>query len=523
MLDFSVIGLGSVGWAVINGLHSRGLSYTGYDIKGHYDWNSVLETKVAFICTSTPSNGNGHLDASSVHHVLGRLNASKYHGLIVVKSTIPIGFMEKVAQEFPDLHLVYMPEFLREKSSFTWFVKPDRVVAAGKNSDVKEVLDFFKWVEGADIIRTDYRSAEIGKLAHNAYIATKVSFTNEMEEISQKFNGNSSDVMRIVWTDRRVRCSEHLTPGLGPYGGKCVLKDVNELIEHSSSKLISTVREVNNRCTIPEMKTDYGEVHVIIPSHHSPSFLDRALESVSHQSHLPSSVIVITDPDTDRLHEIKEVVEKLSLSLPLRHITNERTKSVSGAINAGLHFLGMNPSFNSRAFIALLDDDDWWERRYLENCLKYAHETDADWIISGLIRYDEKHPEGLKQTIPRSVNLSDLLVGNPNIQNSNLFVRADPLQAIGGYDEDLVSTTDRDTCIRLLQGETKYAVLFNHLVHHDAFTRDDRLSHPGSPRKKAGLRTFYKKYHDLMTPEQRIAFEDRALDLFAVDLRGGSE
>jgi UDPglucose 6-dehydrogenase len=520
MIDFSVIGLGSVGWAVIHGLHSRGYSYTGYDINGNYDWNSVLKSKLTFVCTSTPTNGNGRINASSVEKVLERLNNSNYTGLVVVKSTIPIGFMERMSEKFPRMKLVYMPEFLREKSSYTWFMMPDRIVAAGEDQNVNGALGYFNWTNGADVIRTDFASAEIGKLAHNAYIATKVSFTNEMDEISRKFNGDPQEVMRIVWTDRRVRCSEHLTPGLGPYGGKCVLKDVNELIEHSSSEFFSAVREVNECCTSPETRPDYGPVHVFIPAYHPTSFLKKALESVRKQTYSPSTVTVIVDPSAPQKEEINKVLEGYAGSLPIKLITNERTESVSGAINTGLHRLSSDPSFNPRSFVALLDDDDWWEPRHLENCVKYAYETGMDWIVPGLIRHDEEHPEGLMQTIPSSLAVTDFLVGNPNVQNSNLFVRAEALMAIGGYDEALVSTTDRDVCIRLRQNETKYAMLYNHLVHHDAFTRNDRLSHPGSPRKRAGLTAFYRKYQAIMTPGQRAAFEDRAKNLFAIDLRG---
>lgn len=523
MPDFSVIGLGSVGWAVVHGLHSKGLSYAGYDVNDHYDWQDVLDSKIAFICTPTPTSKNGRLDCQSVDDVLNRLNSYSYRGVIVVKSTVSIGFMEQASRRYPDMRIVYMPEFLREKSSFTWFVDPDRIVTAGSDKDVEELLDYFTWAKHAEIIRTDFTSAEIGKLAHNSFIATKVSFTNEMEEITRRFNGRPEDVMRIVWTDRRVRCSDHLTPGLGPYAGKCVLKDTDELIEHTSSAFLTSVRAVNNRCTSPEIRTIYRPVCVIIPSNERPLLLKRALDSVCRQTYLPSTTLVVTDAGQKAAEKIDEILVGSPSSLLIRHIVNEGPKNVSGAINAALRELARIPSLKEGSFAAILDDDDWWCCRYLENCVKFASETKADWVISGLVRHDVAHPEGFKQNIPSQLSISDFLVGNPNVQNSNLFIHSDVLLSIGGFDDNLVSTVDRDVCIRLLQRNTRYAVLFNHLVHHEANGRTDRLSHPGSPRKKVGLRAFYSKYQAIMTPAQREAFKKRARELFDVDISEGGD
>jgi glycosyltransferase involved in cell wall biosynthesis len=266
------------------------------------------------------------------------------------------------------------------------------------------------------------------------------------------------------------------------------------------------------------MKIEYLPVHVLIPALDRPALLDRALSSISRQSYQPASATIITDPDSKDSPELKAVCDKYSSLLPLRRITNERKLCVSGAINTGLYHLPEPSKGNDQSFVAILDDDDWWERKYLENCVKYAMETGADWVIAGLIRHFEPHPDGLMQKIPHSVAIPDFLVGNPNIQNSSIFIRSSALRGIGGYDESLVSTTDRDICIRLLQNKYTPAVLFNHLVHHDAFARPDRLSTPGSSRKTAGMRTFYAKYSRMMKPEEKKRFKKRALKLFSVDI-----
>ncbi|MBA7540992.1 UDP-glucose 6-dehydrogenase TuaD [subsurface metagenome] len=231
MKRFGVIGLGSVGWSIVHGL-SKYFAYTHYDIEGDYNWKEILSSNILFICVSTPLGKGTKLDCSAVDSVLNRLNVDGYNGIIVIKSTLKVGFMKESRKRYPFLRITYMPEFLRERNCFSWFLNPSRIVISGYEEDISLVLSYFEWVKNTEILIVDDISAEIGKLAHNAFIATKVSFTNEIETICQENNAKSLDVMKIVWTDKRVKSSDHLTPGLGPYGGKCVPKDTIELINY---------------------------------------------------------------------------------------------------------------------------------------------------------------------------------------------------------------------------------------------------------------------------------------------------
>jgi UDPglucose 6-dehydrogenase len=244
-----VIGLGSVGTALY-----QTLSYyhdtVGYDIRGEGPWERLLDTDAVFVCVQTPGGSDGRLDCSHVQDVLRRLESSRYRGLVVVRSTVRVGFMDQAARYFRTLRLVYMPEFLRERSRLAWSVCPDRLVFGGNAADVEQAASYFEWAEEAPRLRMTFIDAEVGKLAHNAFIATKVSFTNEIERICGELGANASDVMQVVSTDRRVRCSEHLRPNLGPYAGSCVPKDTRELLTGSGgSPLLQAVEEVNNRLT----------------------------------------------------------------------------------------------------------------------------------------------------------------------------------------------------------------------------------------------------------------------------------
>jgi UDPglucose 6-dehydrogenase len=241
----AVIGLGSVGGAL---KHTLEFFYkvVGYDINGNYEWKGILDSDILFICVQTNTGDDGRLDCSHVTEVLSRLSEDSYKGIVVIRSTLRIGYMEFATKTFQNLHLVYSPEFIRERSRLQWSVCPDRIVMSGSREDVDRALKYFGWAEEAEVLVMDYRSAEIGKLANNAYIATKVSFTNEMEMICRKLGGDAESVMDIVTTDRRVRTKEHHRPFLGPYEGKCVPKDTLELITAAENPiLLSAVHKVN--------------------------------------------------------------------------------------------------------------------------------------------------------------------------------------------------------------------------------------------------------------------------------------
>ena len=245
--NVGIIGLGSVGIALRDVL---GHCYpcTGYDVKGNWStWDDVLRTSVAFVCVQTPLGTDGRLDCSHVEAVLNRLSKDHYPNPVAIRSTIRVGFMDRAQKMFQGLRLVYFPEFLRERSSFLWSANPDRLLVSGEKQDVDIVLSYFDWVEETVTIRTDYRSAEIGKLAHNAFIAAKVSFTNEIERVSLELGADPRTVMDVVAADRRVKSREHLRPFMGPYGGKCVPKDTDELISAAgdSAILLKAAREVN--------------------------------------------------------------------------------------------------------------------------------------------------------------------------------------------------------------------------------------------------------------------------------------
>ena len=175
---------------------------------------------------------------------------------------------------------------------------------------------------------------------------------------------------------------------------------------------------------------------------------------------------------------------------------------------------GAKPS----SFVAILDDDDAWAPTYLEQCENAAAEGRLDMVTAGIIYRKSSEHSGWPLAIPDRLEVGDLLVRNPHIQGSNLFVRLRKLLEAGSFDEALRSTTDRDICIRLADlGSVRYGTLPEHLVHHYAEDDRARLSTPGGDAKCAGLRQFYRKYGSRMTNEQRSAFIERSRNSFDCD------
>ena len=243
------------------------------------------------------------------------------------------------------------------------------------------------------------------------------------------------------------------------------------------------------------------KIIAIIPTHQRNSDFNRAFDSISSQSRPADHILVVHEKDDDypRLLSGNNV-----------HVTiNERTKSLSGAINHAIDEIILNRhdwkiKLDS-TWLALLDDDDWWEMTYLEDCASLASRG-CKQVVAGLIRYDKSEPEGTNLSIPEELDISSFLISNPHIQGSNLYVRLDSFLGSGGFDESILSCTDRDFCIRLFEDPNhKWERLDKHLVNHDA-RKSGRISDSGSERKIQGLQRFAMKHQFRMSEGQWLDF-----------------
>ena len=255
----------------------------------------------------------------------------------------------------------------------------------------------------------------------------------------------------------------------------------------------------------------------VVATYNRPGLLaSRALGSIANQIRPPDILIVVDDSAADIRPKNRTVVDEfVREDVQVIYLENQRTPGASGAWNSALRELGrIAPS----AFVAILDDDDMWEPDYLERCEKEAQARDLDMVAAGIIYNHSEEQDSIPLRSPDSLNVNDLLVRNPYIQGSNLFVRLSKMLEAGGFDEGLRSTTDRDICIRLADlGTLRYGRIEDCLVQHYAESDRPRLSTPGSDSKCAGLRGFFRKYQARMNAEQKEAFIRRSMEVFDCD------
>jgi UDPglucose 6-dehydrogenase len=210
----------------------------------------VLEdARLLFCCVDTPPTYSGDADLSRVQAVLAQLGGDGDHAL-VMKSTVPAGTGSAIRRDAPDLAYVSCPEFLKEGSAVDDFLHPDRVVIGADPGDewaADEVEEIYRTV-GAELVRTDVASAEMIKLASNAFLATKISFVNEIANVCEEVGADVREVARGMGLDRRIG-SSFLRAGIG-YGGSCFPKDVSALKQLAGNtgyhfQLLTAVIEVN--------------------------------------------------------------------------------------------------------------------------------------------------------------------------------------------------------------------------------------------------------------------------------------
>ena len=186
-----------------------------------------------FVAVGTPPTYSGDADLSAVWSVVDELpDDLSGNPIVVMKSTVPVGTGEHVrarldARGLSRLGYVSNPEFLSEGSAVADFMSPDRVVVGSfASDDCERVVELYRGVE-TEIVRTDVASAELVKLAANAFLSTRISFINEIANVCELVGADVIDVSRGMGLDKRIG-SSYLYPGVG-FGGSCFPKDISFL------------------------------------------------------------------------------------------------------------------------------------------------------------------------------------------------------------------------------------------------------------------------------------------------------
>ena len=213
---------------------------------------ALAHARLLFVAVGTPPTYSGDADLSAVHAVVAAMPPSDRHAL-VMKSTVPCGTGDHIKRAFREqgkegFRYVSCPEFLKEGSAVKDFLEPDRVVI-GDDADWAgdAVAELYSPLD-APVVRTDIKSAEMVKLASNAFLATKISFINEIANVCEETGADVVEVARGMGLDDRIG-PKFLQAGIG-FGGSCFPKDVSALKQLAGNsgyhfQLLNAVIEVN--------------------------------------------------------------------------------------------------------------------------------------------------------------------------------------------------------------------------------------------------------------------------------------
>lgn len=225
--------------------------------------DAIKDAKIIFLALPTPPGEDGSADLKYILGVandLGKLLQEDDYKIIIDKSTVPVGTADKVKAAIikngaaeSSFDVVSNPEFLREGVAVDDFMKPDRVVIGTESDKAKKILlDLYAPFvrQGNPIIFMDEKSAELTKYAANSFLATKITFMNEIAQLCERLGADVDMVRKGIGSDERIG-KRFLFPGIG-YGGSCFPKDVQALVKSADEvgydfKILDAVMEVNEK------------------------------------------------------------------------------------------------------------------------------------------------------------------------------------------------------------------------------------------------------------------------------------
>ena len=222
---------------------------------------AVEKADAVFIAVGTPSRrGDGHADLSFVFSAAEEIaHAISNYTLIVTKSTVPVGTGRQVAEKIrricpeADFDVCSNPEFLREGAAINDFMRPDRVVIGADTDRARKMMrEIYRplFLRETPIVFTDLETSELTKYAANSFLATKITFINEIADLCEKLGADVHDVAKGIGLDGRIG-SKFLHPGPG-YGGSCFPKDTLALVQTATKadsplRIVEAVVEVNDK------------------------------------------------------------------------------------------------------------------------------------------------------------------------------------------------------------------------------------------------------------------------------------
>ena len=256
MYKIGIVGRGFVGSAVEFGFSPQ----TGCDVNNMYIYDKnesrslhsledvVLYSDFIFLSVPTPSNEDGSINLSYVEDALQRISeitaeieqeispvSTDLDNIVLIRSTVTPGTTKKLQEKYQNLRLVFNPEFLTERSANFDFINQTRYILGGDKQNTNKVADLYRWRFGDTIpvIETNYQTAELIKYMNNCFFATKVSFLNEMKQVSDRCEADWDRAVEGFIRDGIIGHSHMSVPGPDGkfgFGGKCFPKDISAMI-----------------------------------------------------------------------------------------------------------------------------------------------------------------------------------------------------------------------------------------------------------------------------------------------------
>ena len=253
--EIGVVGLGYVGGTVATAYQRKKVPIHTYDIDSNRNPNCetfeefLNKANFIYVAVPTPMTREGACDTRIVEQVVHDLCMTDQPKVIVIKSTVPPGTTEKLQARYTNHTILFSPEFLTEKNCLNDFLHQEVMLVGKSNLASQEIADW-ALMSQAGVVETlrlakvvDATVAEMYKYTANLFLATKVSFANEMSDIAQSVGVQWSDVERLLIYDPRLGKSHWRVPGPDGhrgFGGTCFPKDLSALISHAETLRVPT-------------------------------------------------------------------------------------------------------------------------------------------------------------------------------------------------------------------------------------------------------------------------------------------